>query len=134
MSDIDPPTASGKEARFVCAVCPRGCRLVVAVGAGRATVSGNACPRGAEYGLSEALDPRRILTTTLRTNLAGRPRLPVKSSGPIPKSRLLEAARALDGLVVEGRRRSGEVLVSDLLGLGVDMVATDDSDDPTREG
>ncbi|MEM3171860.1 MAG: DUF1667 domain-containing protein, partial [Candidatus Hadarchaeales archaeon] len=50
--------------------------------------------------------------------------LPVRSTGPIPKERLKEAVKELAAVEVEGPVRMGEVIVKNLLGLGVDVVAT----------
>ncbi|MBU0935490.1 MAG: DUF1667 domain-containing protein [Spirochaetes bacterium] len=117
---------------FTCIICPRGCRLVVEVQDGTAVVSGNACERGEVYGRQEAIMPLRSLTTTVRTSCAKRPRLPVHSSADLPLARLLEAMEALDEVVVEISLKCGEVVVTNLLQLGVDMLASDDFD--CREG
>lgn len=111
---------------FTCVVCPRGCRLLVSLVDGAVAVSGNACPRGADYGRQEAVSPMRSLTTTVRTAGSRRPRLPVRSSVDLPLSRLLEAMAAIDPVVARAPVRRGDVLLGDLLGLGVDLVATDD--------
>jgi CxxC motif-containing protein len=110
---------------FVCIVCPRGCGLTVRKGAGGIEVAGNACRRGADYGRAEVLDPRRSLSTTVRLEGMALRRLPVRSSAPLPLGRLMEAARALDAVVVDRPLRCGDVVVRDHLGLGVDIVATD---------
>lgn len=111
---------------FVCIACPRGCGLEVTRGSGGGIeVRGQACARGEEYGRAEAVDPRRVLTSTVATAFPGRPRLPVKTTGEIPRARLVEAARLLDAVLVSRPVRAGEVLVRDLAGLGVDLVATD---------
>jgi Uncharacterized protein with conserved CXXC pairs len=117
--------------RFVCIVCPRGCALEVEVEKGRGApsvlaVRGNACKRGEEYGTREILDPRRSLTSTVRVIGLSRRRLPVRSSKEIPLPRLVEAARALDAVTVSRPMRRGELVLADILGLGVDIVATDD--------
>ena len=48
---------------FICTVCPRGCRLKV--DEKKLTVTGNGCIRGIEYGKNEAVNPKRILTSTV---------------------------------------------------------------------
>jgi CxxC motif-containing protein len=115
---------------FVCVVCPRGCALEVEVEAGRGAsrvlaLRGNGCKRGEDYARSEVVDPRRSLTSTVRVLGLGRRRLPVRSSASLPLGRLAEAARALDGVTITKPTACGEVVVSDLLGLGVDIIATD---------
>lgn len=130
---------------FVCIVCPRGCALRVFVrtaqGAGGGTapevegVEGNACKRGEDYARSEVVDPRRTLTSTVRVEGFARRRLPVRSSGSLPLARLKDAARALDSVVADRPLRCGEVLVRDLLGLGIDIIACDDLGlAPSRSG
>lgn len=123
---------------FTCIVCPRGCSLEVELGAGGTAaagvavqalevlrVSGNGCKRGEDYARREVVDPRRSLTSTVRTRGLERRRLPVRSSGTLPLGRLVEAARSLDGIVVDRPMKCGDLVVKDLIGLGVDIVATD---------
>ncbi|MBU0928302.1 MAG: DUF1667 domain-containing protein [Spirochaetes bacterium] len=109
-----------------CIECPRGCRLSVSVDGGAATVTGHACPKGEAYGAQEAISPMRTLTTTVVAEGAATRRLPVRTDGELPLGRLLEAMAAIDPVVVRPPLRRGDVIVRDLLGLGVDLVATDD--------
>lgn len=44
---------------FVCIECPRGCALHVEGENGAWSVSGNFCPKGKAYALSEMISPRR---------------------------------------------------------------------------
>ncbi|HOZ72251.1 MAG TPA: DUF1667 domain-containing protein [Spirochaetales bacterium] len=111
---------------LTCIECPRGCRLTVEVDGARAMVSGNACPKGAVWGAQEAVSPMRVLTTTVAVDGSARKRLPVRSDGVLPLGRLLDAMTAIDPIVVRPPIRRGDVVVRDLLGLGVDLVATDD--------
>lgn len=111
---------------FTCIECPRGCRLEVSIDDGVAAVSGNACPKGAVYGVQEAVSPMRSLTTTVTIEGSARRRLPVRSSGELPLSRLLDAMAALDPVIVRPPVIRGDIVLGDILGLGVDMIATDD--------
>ncbi len=111
---------------FTCIECPRGCRLEVSIVDGVAVVSGNACPKGAVYGAQEAVSPMRTLTTTVTIKGSARRRLPVRSSGALPLSRLLDAMAVLDPVVVRPPVVRGDIVLRDILGLGVDMLATDD--------
>ena len=87
---------------FTCIVCPRGCSLEVELADGPTVlhISGNGCKRGEDYARREVVDPQRSLTSTVRTRGLERRRLPVRSSGTLPLGRLVEAARALDGVVI----------------------------------
>lgn len=111
---------------LICIVCPNGCRLRVDEADGY-RVTGSACPRGEEYGQSELLHPVRVLTGTVRLHGAALPRCPVKTDGAIPKELLLEAARALGGVDVAAPVRRGDVVLANICGTGVDVVATRDT-------
>jgi len=108
---------------FSCPQCARGCSLDVVVDGDSVLVSGNACPRGEEFGRQEALMPMRPLVTSVRATGGTRPRLQVCGTGDIPLARLLDVMDALDALIVKAPVVGGQVVVTDLLGLGIDVVA-----------
>ena len=116
---------------FTCIVCPRGCALVAVPDGGSYTITGHACARGEEWGVQEAVEPLRSLTTTVRVVMPDgddsklRPRLPVRSRSDIPLARVLEAMEAIDAVKVRAPVKAGDVVLADLLGLGVDMLAAD---------
>ncbi len=107
---------------LVCIGCPRGCHLQVDENNDYA-VTGNHCPIGAEYGKNELLNPTRVLTTTVKITGAIHHMLPVKSAKPLPKAKLIEAAKSLATVTVASPIRVGDVVVADILGTGVDIVA-----------
>lgn len=111
---------------FTCINCPLGCTVSVEPGSGGPAVSGNECARGEKYALQEHTDPRRVLTGTVQVKGAFIPRLPVKTSAPIPKGLLMAAARELDRIVVQAPVACGTVLVRDIAGSGADLVAARD--------
>ena len=59
---------------LICIVCPRGCHLKAEGpdGNGNYSVTGNSCPRGRAYAVSELTHPVRTLTTTVRLTGAKR--------------------------------------------------------------
>ena len=108
--------------KMICITCPRGCHLEVDTET--LAVRGNSCPKGAEYGKNEVTDPRRVLTSTVRLEgVPGACRLPVKTAAPIPKGLLMQAMAALDAVTVTAPVAVGQVVIHDLLGTGVDLVA-----------
>ena len=111
--------------KLVCIVCPRGCRLTVEEGE-EIRVSGNACPRGETYARKELFAPVRVLTATVELEGGVHPRLPVKTSGAIPRERVSEAAALLRELRVTAPVKAGQVLLPNILDTGVDVVATRD--------
>lgn len=108
---------------FSCPRCARGCGLDVVVEGSMVTVTGNACSRGEEFGRQEAVRPMRPLETTVPAAGGIRPLLRVRGNAEIPLDRLLEAMAFLDTLTVAAPIESGQVLVKDLLGLDIDLVA-----------
>ncbi|MCX7970298.1 MAG: DUF1667 domain-containing protein [Negativicutes bacterium] len=116
-----------RQHKITCVVCPRSCvGTIAADGDGIKSVSGFLCKRGEEYGRAEVTSPTRMLTTTVRINRAILPLLPVVSSRPLPRDMLLTCARHLAAVRVEAPVREGDVIVKNILGLGVDIVAARD--------
>ena len=112
---------------LVCIVCPNGCRLTAVqddADPARIAVTGNACPRGAAFAAAELTHPVRSLTTTVRTAFAPHPVLPVRTDGDIPKEQIFAAMRTLARITVQTPVRCGDVIVPDLLGTGVAVIAT----------
>ena len=112
--------------KMTCIICPRGCSLEIEAAEALPRVTGAACKRGVDYALRELVDPRRVLTSTVRVAAGRRRRLPVRTAAPIPLPRLLEAARALDAISVSPPIACGAILEADWLGLDTDLVAADD--------
>lgn len=106
-----------------CIVCPLGCRIQVKEEEGKLTFQGG-CPRGKSYAEQEVTHPCRVVTTTVRVRSGEIPRLPVRTSRGFPKDRIFALMEFLRSFEVEAPVRCGEVLVRDLLGTGVDLVAT----------
>ncbi len=114
------------EKTFVCIVCPNGCRLTARKDeTGAVTVTGNTCPRGEAFARAELTNPTRSLTTTVGTVFPDRPVLPVRTAGELPKEKLADAMRAIGAMRVRERMRCGDIVARDLLGTGVDLIATD---------
>ena len=51
---------------FVCIRCPLGCALTAEEKNGEIVVTGNSCPRGREYAVSEMTDPVRTFSVSVR--------------------------------------------------------------------
>lgn len=108
---------------ITCIRCPIGCQLTVEVTDGVVTkVEGNLCKRGVEYAQSECVHPVRTLTTTVRV-LNGDP-LPVRSREPLPKEMIFSCMDVLRTVSVTAPVAAGTVIVADICGTGIDMIAT----------
>ena len=106
---------------LICIMCPKGCHLTVD---DELNVTGNTCPRGVTYGKQEVTDPRRYLTSTVRLESKNYRRLPVISSGDLPKDKVSEVVKYLDTVVVKAPVKVKDIVVTNVLGLGVDILAT----------
>jgi len=108
---------------LVCIICPRGCRLTVDENNGNA-VSGNLCPRGAAYALSEVTDSRRTITSTVKIEGSWCQRCPVKSERPIPKGLMFEAMRELNNTTIKAPVKVGDVVLENVCGTGINFIST----------
>jgi CxxC motif-containing protein len=114
---------------LVCISCPLGCRLTVTwEDESDITVTGNKCAKGESYAHEEILAPKRVVTATVavagRTVTSAPRRLPVKTSAPLLKEHIPALLNELYGMEVEAPLRCGDVLLKDIAGTGVDLVAT----------
>lgn len=107
---------------IICITSPKGCHLSVDEENGYA-VTGNSCPRGAEYGKNELLHPVRVVTSTVRIDGAMLPRLPVKTDRPLPKEKMFDCMALIDSITVQSPVKVGQVLAANILGTDVNIVA-----------
>lgn len=108
---------------LTCIVCPKGCRLRVDEDRDYA-VTGNGCPRGAEYARAELTAPTRVVTSTVRCAGGRYPRCPVKTDRPIPKGEIRAVMAAIAGVQLTAPVRLGQVVLADVCGTGANIVAT----------
>ncbi|MCL2425429.1 MAG: DUF1667 domain-containing protein [Oscillospiraceae bacterium] len=104
---------------FTCVVCPWGCSLIVE----SENISGYSCSRGLAYAKNEQTDPRRDISGTVRVTGAAHPVIPVKTSSPIPKDLLLDAAELLRKTSISAPIKTGDVIIANMLGTGIDFIA-----------
>ena len=110
--------------KMICINCPKGCELDVERSAdGKVVVSGHACPRGEAYGRAELENPTRMVTGLVRVAGMRKP-LPVKTKSPVPKGRIPDVLFAMHQAAVQLPVKIGDVVVPDVAGTGVDVVAT----------
>jgi CxxC motif-containing protein len=86
-------------------------------------VDGAACGRGTAYARQECVNPTRVLTTLVRVRGRSAP-LSVKTARPVPKEKLFACLEELRHIQVEGPVHIGDVVLRDVCGTGVDIVAT----------
>ena len=109
---------------LTCIGCPLGCMLTVEMeGNEVVNVTGNTCPKGAIYAKKEVTNPTRIVTSTVRVSGGTSPMVNVKTESDIPKSKIFECVEALKGVEVVAPVKIGDVVLADVAGTGVNVVA-----------
>ena len=106
--------------KVVCISCPLGCLVEV----DRDKVSGHKCRKGKKYATLEATNPIRIFTGSVRIKDGELPVLSVRSTSGVPKSQIKPIAVMMRKIVLNAPVRMGQVVAADVLGTGVDIVAT----------
>lgn len=109
---------------LLCINCPRGCHLIVENINGEIIVEGNACPRGKVYATNELTNPLRVVTTTVDIESNKYSRLPVISSTALPKAKMMDIMVALKNTKVKAPINRGDVIVKNILDLGVDIISS----------
>ncbi|MGX8701661.1 DUF1667 domain-containing protein [Caproiciproducens sp.] len=111
------------EKQLTCIICPRSCHITVRKTADGLEITGNSCKRGLEFAKSEITNPMRMLTSSVVIHGAKIRRLPVITTAEVPKSRLNECLQEVYRVRTEAPVQAGDVLVRNLCGTGVDLVA-----------
>ena len=109
--------------KMICINCPKGCEMDVTVDGANVSVTGNSCPKGEEYAKAEVTNPTRMVTGLVRVAGTRRP-LPVKTRTPIPKGKIPEVTNLLANTTVLPPKRIGDVILENVCGTGVAVVAT----------
>ena len=110
---------------LTCIGCPMGCPLTVKLEDTEViSIEGNSCKRGAVYGKKEVTNPTRIVTTTVRVSGGAETVVSVKTKEDIPKGKIFECVKAVKTVEVPAPVHIGDVLLEDVAGTGVDIVAT----------
>lgn len=110
---------------LICIGCPMGCPLTVELEDGQVmNVAGFTCKRGDVYARKEVTNPTRIVTSTVKVEGGSADMVSVKTKEDIPKGKIFECVRALKDVTVQAPVHIGDVILADVAGTGVDIVAT----------
>lgn len=121
--------------QFNCTTCPSECLLTVEVErdadgavAEVRSVTGNNCPRGDKFAHQEPTCPMCVLTTTVSVSGGDEALLPVRTAEAIPLALHAQAMDLIRGLVIDAPIRMGDVVLEDLLGTSINLIASMDID------
>jgi len=110
---------------IICVICPNGCVTIVGKDDSDIKISGKYCKRGKDYIVQEYLEPRRIITTTVRITSAVRKMLPVKTSSSILKKDIFTLMDKVKSITAKTPVFVGQVICKDIFA-GVDLVSEDE--------
>ncbi len=106
------------EKNLTCIVCPVGCQLKVKLeDGGFISVSGNSCPRGAQYAENECTNPVRVITTTMRCENGEI--VPVKTDRAIPKDKIFDCMKIINNSICPLPISVGDVIIEDVFGSNI---------------
>ena len=110
---------------LTCIRCPIGCSIKVTMEKGKILeIKGNNCHRGEEYARKEVSEPTRIVTSTVEVIDGRLSRVPCKTKGDVPKELVNKVLDELKNVTVEAPISYGDVLVENVAGTGINIVAT----------
>ena len=110
--------------KLVCIVCPNSCELEITQNENGISVSGNKCKRGVTFATDEMTAPKRTISSVVKTAFDAVPVLPVRVSAEIPKEKIFDVMNEINHVTVKKRLKSGDVVIKNVLSLGVDVIAT----------
>ncbi len=108
---------------YTCIMCPKGCSLILDTQS--MLVTGNSCPKGEEYAVSEYTCPKRVVTATVVCDgLDSVKRIPVKTDAPIDMKLIDALLSDLYQLHIAAPVAVGDVVIQDYKQTGVNVVVT----------
>ncbi|MBE6916878.1 MAG: DUF1667 domain-containing protein [Ruminococcaceae bacterium] len=109
---------------MTCIICPKGCLLMAEICDDAVSVTGNSCPKGREYAISECLHPMRTVTTVVRVVNRTDTMVSVKTARPVPKEKMVQVVAALRSMRVKAPVAVGDVLCENICGSAIVVTKT----------
>ena len=113
---------------LTCIGCPLGCTLTAVPTENGFDVTGYTCKRGLEYAQKELTRPQRTVTSTVRVTGGKLAMFSVKTEADIPKGKIFDCVRALKEVDIPAPVSIGQVILPDVAGTGVAVIATKNVD------
>lgn len=115
-----------REQNLTCIGCPLGCSISVSLSDNGevSEITGNTCKNGEEYARKEVTNPSRVVTSIVKINNGDVNMVSVKTAEDIPKGKIFDCMEALKKVTVTAPVQIGEVIIKNVCGTGVDVIAT----------
>ena len=113
---------------LICIGCPNGCLVTVDKNQdGSLSITGNTCKKGEEYARNEVTAPKRTVTSIVRVAGGKNPVVSVKTKEEIPKEKIAACMEEINRTALKAPVSLGQIVIADVAGTGVDIVATGDA-------
>lgn len=110
---------------LVCILCPKGCNIEIEENIDQDfSVSGFGCKRGKKYAIEELTCPQRLVTSSVFVQGGNYCTVSVKTKNPVDRSRIPDVLKELVNFIVKAPVSIGDVLITNVAGTGVDIIAT----------
>ena len=115
-----------RDQNLTCIGCPLGCSISVSLSDNGevSEITGNTCKKGEEYARKEVTNPSRVVTSIVKINNGDVNMVSVKTAEDIPKGKIFDCMEALKKVTVTAPVQIGEVIIKNVCGTGVDVIAT----------
>ncbi|MCI0513129.1 DUF1667 domain-containing protein [candidate division KSB1 bacterium] len=110
--------------KLTCIMCPLGCEMDVRQSESVFEVTDNKCEKGITFAREEILDPRRNLATSVPIPGKNFKMLSVRLSERVPRALIFPILQAIARLRPTPPITCGAVVLPNVLGTGVDVIAT----------
>ncbi|MCK5153067.1 MAG: DUF1667 domain-containing protein [Spirochaetales bacterium] len=110
---------------MICISCPMGCRISAQWEVDSdIIVTGNKCERGVIYGQEEILSPRRVVTATIAIHSSWLGRMPVMTSGTLPKGLIDPLLNKIYEMHLDIPIVRDDIIIQNIENTGIDLIAT----------
>lgn len=115
-----------RDQNLTCIGCPLGCSISVSLSDNGevSEITGNTCKKREEYARKEVTNPSRVVTSIVKINNGDVNMVSVKTAEDIPKGKIFDCMEALKKVTVTAPVQIGEVIIKNVCGTGVDVIAT----------
>lgn len=119
------PEGRDASSQLICIGCPAGCLITAKKREdGDYDITGNTCQKGEAYARNELTAPVRTVTSMIRVHGGRGKVVPVKTAQEIPKGKINACMEEINGACVSAPVKVGDVLIENVAGTGVSVVAT----------
>ncbi len=124
MSDRPDEGHAAPVERLTCVLCPVGCELEVGRTERGLDIKGSVCEKGIDFATEEILYPKRNLATSVPVRGSASRMVSVRLTDRVAREKVFPVLAEIGKLRPELPVERGQVLLENVLGTGVDVIAT----------